>query len=405
MNQSGSAFSSAPPDASLIPRVLRPRRAAPADAVRPTRAEINLANLRHNLHALKRKAGQSRVFGVLKADGYGHGAPAVARTLERSGIDGICVALLEEAIELREAGIRAPILVMGGYYGQAWGELLAHRLTPVIYEPSQVEGLARELRYVGAEPMGVHLKVDTGMGRLGCMPNELPRMLDALRRFPEVRFEGLMTHLACADADTLEGVNQQLAAFESVSHEVSVAGFSPSVRHAANSAAMLRSDAALYDIVRPGIALFGIGPREDLATGLRPVMRVRTEIIALRDVQEGEAIGYGWTWRAPRPSRIATIPIGYADGLHRELSNVGHALVRGKRAPIVGMMSMDMTMIDVTDHPGVALRDEAVVLGQQEGRLGKDVITADEIARLSHAISWEVLTHISRRVPRFYREP
>lgn len=406
VSQSASAFPEAPPDnTSPLPhRVLRPRRAAPADAVRPTRAEINLAHLRHNLHQLKRAAKGSRVWGVLKADGYGHGAPAVARTLERAGIDGVCVALLEEAIELREAGIRAPILVMGGYYGQAWGELLAHRLTPVVYEPSQVEGLARELRYSGTGPASVHLKIDTGMGRLGCAPSELPSMLEAFLRFPEVRLEGLMTHLACADADDLDVVNHQLSHFEQVSRATRAAGFSPSVRHAANSAAMLRCDSTLYDIVRPGIALFGIAPRADLAKGFRPVMRVRTEIVALRDVPKGQAIGYGWTWRAERPSRIATIPIGYADGLHRELSNVGHALVRGKRAPIVGTMSMDLTMIDVTDHPGVSLRDEAVVLGPQEGRLGKDVITADEIARLSHAISWEVLTHISRRVPRFYRE-
>lgn len=405
MSQSASAFREAPPDFSSPERVLRPRRAAPADAVRPTRAEISLANLRHNLHFLKRAAGHSRIWGVLKADGYGHGAPAVARTLERAGIDGLCVALLEEAVELREAGIRSPILVMGGYYGRAWDELLAHRLTPVIYEPSQVEGLAYELRHVGGDSsLGVHLKVDTGMGRLGCMPEELPRILGALSDFPEVKLDGLMTHLACADADALDEVNQQLGIFENVTASIRRAGLSPSVRHAANSAAMLRCASTLYDIVRPGIALFGVAPRADLRAGLRPVMRVRTEIVALRDVPKGAAVGYGWTWRAERPSRIATIPIGYADGLHRDLANTGHALVRGKRAPIVGAMSMDLTMIDVTDHPGVSLRDEAVVLGPQEGPLGKDVITADEIAELSHTISWEVLTHVSRRVPRFYRD-
>lgn len=408
MSQSASAFPEAPAESpsssSRTQRILRPRRAAPADAVRPTRAEVNLAHLRHNLHLVKRAAQNARVWGVLKADGYGHGAPAVARTLERAGIDGVCVALLEEAIELREAGIRAPILVMGGYYGQAWGELLEHKLTPVVYEPSQIEGIAREVRHLGASPIGVHLKVDTGMGRLGCQPRELPELLAALQRFPEVTLDGLMTHLACADADTLEGIDQQLSLFEEVTAMTRAAGFTPQVRHAANSAAMLRTNTAHFDIVRPGIALFGVAPRPDLAAGLRPVMRVRTEIVALRDVKPGDSVGYGWTWRATRPSRIATIPIGYADGLHRELSNVGCALVRGKRAPIVGTMSMDLTMIDVTDHPGVSLRDEAVVLGTQEGKLGKDVITADEIARLSHAISWEVLTHVSRRVPRFYRE-
>lgn len=407
MNKLAPAFEPVTSSASstTMPRVLRPRRAAPADAVRPTRAEVNLANLRHNLHAVRRAAHGSRVFGVLKADGYGHGAPAVARTLERAGIDGICVALLEEAVELREAGIRAPILVMGGYYGQAWGELLARRLTPVVYDAAQIEGLAREVRYGGAEPMPVHLMVDTGMGRLGCTPAELPSILDAFARFPEAKLEGLMTHLACADADDLGAVGDQLAKFDAAVRVARSAGFEVPVRHAANSAAMLRVEAARYDIVRPGIALFGVAPRAGLAPELRPVMRVRTEIVSLREVPAGAAIGYGWTWRAPRPTRIATIPMGYADGLSRALSNVGHVLVRGKRAPIVGTVSMDLTMIDVTDHPGAALRDEAVVLGPQEGPLGKDAIGAEEIAAHVGAIPWEILTNVSRRVPRFYREP
>src|SRR5689334_14012044 len=182
----------APPMA--LPRVLRPRRAAPAEAVRPTRAEINLGHLRHNLKIVKRAAGRSRVFGVLKADAYGHGAPAVARTLERSGIDGFCVALLEEAVELREAGIGVPILVMGGYNGQAWGEVLARGVTPVIYDVAQAEGLAREVRLAPGRtaPAGVHFKIDTGMARLGCELAEMPKVLERLRAISEIRIDGLM---------------------------------------------------------------------------------------------------------------------------------------------------------------------------------------------------------------------
>src|SRR5690349_12645253 len=212
----------APPTA--LPRVLRPRRAAPAEAVRPTPAEINLGHLRHNLKIVKRAAGRSRVFGVLKADAYGHGAPAVARTLERSGIDGFCVALLEEAVELREAGIRVPILVMGGYYGQAWSEVLARRVTPVIYDVAQAEGIAREVRLAGGgsdgsrrgstsgqrAPVGVHLKIDTGMGRLGCDPADLTTVLEQIAAIEEVRIEGLMTHLACADEQDVGPVLVQL---------------------------------------------------------------------------------------------------------------------------------------------------------------------------------------------------
>ena len=403
-----------PDDGPLtIPRVLRPRRAAPNDAVRPTRAEINLGHLRHNLKVVKRAAGPARVFGVLKADAYGHGAPAVARTLERTGIDGFCVALLEEAVELREAGIRAPILVMGGYCGQAWGEVLARDITPVVYDVGQAEGIAREARLSARTegPVAIHFKVDTGMGRLGCELDELPAMLERIGAIREVRIDGLMTHLACADDEDIAPVGVQLGRFERAIELARAHGITPTVRHAANSAALFRCPAAKLDWVRPGIALFGIAPRfgegatRHAAVDLRPAMSIRTEIVALRDLKKGEPLGYGWTWRAPRASRIATIPMGYADGLSRHLSNRGEVLVAGRRAPIVGTVSMDLTMIDVTDHGPVSVRDEVVVLGPQQGRLGKDSITASEIAAHTGTIPWDVLTSVSRRVPRFYREP
>ncbi len=396
---------------AVVPRVLRPRRAAPNDAVRPTRAEINLAHLRHNLKTVKRASVSARVFGVLKADAYGHGAPAVARTLERSGIDGFCVALLEEAVELREAGIRAPILVMGGYYGQAWGEVLARNITPVIYDVAQAQGIAREVRLTSStagapnHKVGVHLKIDTGMGRLGCELRELPAMLERIRAIREIRIEGLMTHLACADEQDIEPVAVQLDRFEQATELALARGITPEIRHAANSAALFRCPAARLDWVRPGIALFGVAPKFGEAVDLRPAMSIRTEVVALRDLKKGEPLGYGWTWRAPRPSRIATIPMGYADGLSRHLSNRGEVLLAGRRAPIVGTVSMDLTMVDVTDHGAVNVRDEVVVLGPQQGRLGKDAITALEIAGHSGTIAWDVLTNVSRRVPRFYREP
>ncbi|HEX4334408.1 MAG TPA: alanine racemase [Polyangiaceae bacterium] len=384
--------------------MLRPQRALPNEAVRPTRAVINLAALRHNLRVLQR-ATKSPVWAVLKADGYGHGAKAVARTLERAGVTGICVALLEEGIELREAGIKLPILVMGGYYGGAWGDLLRHELTPVVYDPSQVEALADEVRFSGSEPIRVHLKVDTGMARLGATPREIPALARALLRHPEVQFEGLMTHFACADSGETESVVHQLSIFDEVTATLASMELVPVVRHAANSAALLSCEASHLDAVRPGLSVFGIEPRAGMAKELRPAMSLQTEIVALRELEAGESVGYGATWTAKRPSRIATIPVGYADGLSRASSNKGHILVRGRRAPIVGTVSMDLTMIDVTDLPGVALRDEAVALGPQRGPLGTDEITVDEIATHLGSIPWEVLTSISRRVPRFYREP
>lgn len=373
-------------------RVLRPRRAAPADAVRPTRAEVNLAALRHNLRVIARHAGRAKVWPVLKADGYGHGAPAVARTLERAGAEGFCVALLEEAVELRDAGVRTPILVMGGYYGGAYEEIVARNLVPVVYDASHLEGIARAARQAGHQ-VDVHLKIDTGMARLGVRPGDVAAFARSIPS--EVRVAGLMTHLACAESD--DGyTGDQLARFEEATATLAQHGIQPGVRHAANSAAVLRGQ-ALYDAVRPGIAIFGVSPTGAPMAELRAAMRVRSEIVDLRTIEPGESVGYGATFRATRTTRIATVPMGYADGLSRNLSNRGHVLVGGVRAPIVGTVSMDMCMIDVTDVPGVDLHDEVTILGGS--------VAAEEIAASAGSIAWEVLTSISRRVPRFYREP
>jgi alanine racemase len=296
---------------------------------------------------------------------------------------------------------------MGGYNGQSWGEVLARDVTPVIYDVAQAEGLAREVRLAEGRsaPAGVHFKIDTGMGRLGCELGEMPKVLERLRDIPEIRIEGLMTHFAGADDETIEPVSVQLERFEQAATTAKMLGIAPEIRHAANSAALFRCREARLDWVRPGIALFGVAPRYGEKVDLRPAMSLRTEIVALRHVKKGDPIGYGWTWRAPRASVIATIPMGYADGLSRHLSNRGAVLVAGKRAPIVGTVSMDLTMIDVTEHPGAAIRDEVMVLGPQHGALGKDVITAAEIAGHVGTIPWDILTSVSRRVPRFYREP
>jgi alanine racemase len=432
------------------PRVLRPRRAAPADAVRPTRAEINLAHLRHNLRALGRALGRStlraqregeqekpetsgpRVWAVLKADAYGHGAPAVARTLERAGVDGLCVALLEEAIELRSAGIRIPILVMGGYYGpqhRGLEEAIESELVPVLYHPEQIERLAKIAELRGAGPASFHLKIDTGMARLGVRPEGLEPLLDTVRSRSWVRLDGVMSHLACADLEDRRPTLEQLARFEAARQQLTRARLEPALAHIANSAGALAFPAARLDAVRPGIAIYGVSPfarglvdpstaetigepaavvpagRTEHGTELRPVMRVRTEIVALRTLEDGDRVGYGHTYVARGRRTIATLPMGYADGLSRALSNRGQLLVRGRRAPIAGIVSMDLTALDVTDIDGVALGDEVVVLGHQEGPLGSDSIHATEIAERTSSIPWEVLTSISRRVPRFYREP
>ena len=388
-------------------RIQRPRRAAPESIVRPTRAEINLGALRANTAVLRRAAGTARLWAVLKADGYGHGSPAVARTLERAKVDGFCVALLEEAIELREAGITAPILVMGGYYGRAYTELVAYRVTPVIYDEEHLHGLRTVARKNGSAPIRAHLKIDTGMARLGVPLEHVSAFAKKLAATPEVHVSGLMTHFANADHLEPDDLRLQIARFDSATRELALHGIRAELRHSGNSAALLRGE-GLHDAVRPGIAFFGASPFADphaLAGELEPVMRVRSQIVDVRSLPAGRQLGYGSTFTTTRDSRIATLAMGYADGLSRGASNRGAVLVRGKRAPIVGNVSMDMTMIDVTELPGVALGDEVVVLGRQEGPLGKDILRAEEVAAFSGLIPWEVLTHVSRRVPRFYREP
>ncbi len=396
-------------DAGKAVRILRPERARPSDIVRPTRADIDLAALRHNLRVVKSAVDGAEVWSVLKADGYGHGSKAVGRTLERAGSQGVCVALLEEAVELREAGIRLPILVMGGYYGRAWDAVLRYRLTPVLYDVAHFEELAAEVRFQDAGALNVHLKVDTGMARLGAPPDGVRALAERLTQLPELRLSGLMTHFACADAADAEAVQHQLDLLDIATSELAAAGLPTPARHAANSAALLKIPRTQMDLVRPGLAIFGIEPSVGVCPSLRPVMSVRTRVVATRALKHGQAVGYGWTWTAQRPSRIATIPIGYADGLARGLSNRGEVLIHGQRCPIVGVVSMDLTMVDVTDVTGatdaggVEIGDECVVLGEQSGRCGTDAITAQEIAERLGTIPWEVLTSVSRRVPRFYR--
>jgi alanine racemase len=268
-----------------------------------------------------------------------------------------------------------------------------------------VQALAEEVKYGAAGSLGVHLKIDTGMGRLGIVPEQVVEFGALLERHPEIRLEGLMTHFANADSENVESLKQQLDTFDASAQVLASMGFSVRTRHAANSAALLKLPRARLDLVRPGIALFGVEPIVGSAPELKPVMRVQSQIVATREVRAGQHVGYGSTWTASRPRTIATVPMGYADGLARGLSNRGALLVRGQFAPIVGVVSMDMTMIDVTDIEAAKVGDEVVILGAQRGPRGEASISAGDLARELGTIPWEVLTQISRRVPRFYREP
>lgn len=376
------------------PTPLRPRAQSAEASLRPTRAEVLLDAIGHNFRVVRRAANGRKVLAVVKADAYGHGVVPVAQRLQAEGVDGFGVALAEEGIELREAGINRAILVLNGISGGAHRDIIAAGLTPVLYEIS--EASAFEAVSEG-RPIDVHLKVDTGMGRLGVPMAELTDFLRDLRRYPSIRIVGLMTHLSTADSEP-EYVTEQLAGFKHAEGLVRRFGHEPRVLHAANSAALFRHPETHFDWVRPGISLYGYPGSDSIEVPLRPAMRWRTEVLRVRTLQPGESAGYGRSFRATRETRLATIPLGYGDGLLRSASNRGHVLIRGTRCPIVGNIAMDLTTVDVSEVPDVAIGDEALLLGEQGGA----ALDARDLAEAAGTIPYEVLTNVSRRVPRVY---
>lgn len=375
------------------PLVLRARAHRAEDSLRPTRAEIDLDAIAANFRVIQALA-ERPVLAVVKCDAYGHGVLPVALRLAEEGVHGFGVALAEEGLELRAAGIEQMILVMNGVYGDAHAEVLAAGLSPVVYQLAEVERFAA----AAAGEFGIHLKLDTGMHRLGVPVADLEGFLDGFGAIAGARIEGVMTHLAAAEDDDAL-TTRQLDAFDAALERIRARGHAPRWVHAANSAATVRHPRARYDLVRTGGALWGHpGYDAAAAVGVRGAMRLRTEIVSLRTIEPGEIVGYCGTFEAERRSRIATLPVGYGDGLVRFQSNVGEVLIRGQRCPIVGNISMDLTGVDVTDLPEVALGDEAVLLGAQ----GDEAIRVEEVAAACGTIPYEIFTAVSRRVPRFY---
>ena len=370
---------------------------------RPTWAEIDLDALAGNLRVIRAEVGRAiSVMAAVKANAYGHGAVPCARRLEAEGVDWFGVAMPEEGIELRQAGIGKPILCLGGFWAGQEGACLQQRLTPVVYRLDMIEALDRAARAAGVIA-DVHVKIDTGMGRLGVRSDDVRQFCDSLSRFQCLRVDGLMTHLAAADDPAQEDFTEdQLKQFQQAINLFRERGFAPTYVHAANSAAAFAYPQARGNIVRPGGTLYGfrrdVLPPEIQAPQLRPVMSLRSRIMLLKNVGKGEKLGYGCTFQTTRPSVIATVPIGYDDGYRRAFSNRGRATVRGTFAPVVGRVSMDLTLIDVTDVPGVSLHDQVTFLGS-DGALS---ITAEDLAELAATISYEITCGISSRVPRIY---
>jgi alanine racemase len=377
---------------TLPPSVLLPR------SIRPTVAVIDLSALEHNVREVRRRSAGRNILAVVKAGAYGHGAIEVSRRLLALNVDMLGVALVEEGRELREAGIDAPILVMGAVLPDQAETIVSLKLTPVVYNGAVARALIQASKRL-ATKVCVHIKIDTGMGRIGVAPAEAPRFIAAMKA-DGLDVQGLMTHFADADLADKQFASLQMDRFETLLCELETQGIRVASRHAANSASVLDFSRALFTMVRPGLMLYGYNPLEEgtVDAVLLPVLSLITRIAFLKKVPAGVPISYGRTFVTKRESLIATLPVGYADGYRRSLSNKGEVLVRGERAPIVGRVCMDMCMADVTDIAGVSEGDNVVLIGSQ----GSERITADDIAKITGTISYEVLCGISSRVPRIY---
>lgn len=339
-------------------------------------------------------------MAVVKANAYGHGSVEMTRALIRQGVGRVAVVSIEEGITLRQAGIRAPIVVLGPLFPEQLADLLAHDLTPVVSDRALLPHLTKA---AGARtaPYPVHVKIDTGMGRLGLTQSEV-ESLATPGGFPAgLRLEGLMTHLADADGEGTDITEEQLRRFNRAIDCLKAGGFSIPLIHAANSGGAVRFPQAQFSLVRPGIMLYGYHtlPKSAPVPELQPVLSLTTRIAQLKTLPAGSRVSYNGTFTARRPTRVAILPIGYADGVSRRLSNLGQVLAHGRRAPIIGLVCMDMLMVDVTHIAGIQVGDEVVLIGRQ----GQERITADDIASWIGTIPYEVLCSIGPRVPRRYQ--
>lgn len=371
---------------------------------RPTFAEIDLEALRANVGVIRRSVpSRAAVLAVVKADAYGHGFLEISRELERQGVDAFGVAFLAEAIQLRKSGIDKPILLLGGIYPGQERKCVGFGISSAVFSLDQLKAFDLAAGKLYRKAL-VHLKVDTGMGRLGIPYEQVPALLDALKLLPNIYLEGVLSHFASADELDESGqyfTRQQAERFSWAVEQVRKAGFAPRYVHIANSAGALLNDYLFCNLVRPGIALYGALPSPDFQgrLTLQPVMRLKSKIAMLKWVEPSTPISYGRRFTAEQRTLIASVPVGYADGYPRALTNKGQALVRGQRARVSGTVCMDWLMLDVTHIPGVTVGDEVTLMG--EDRQGNRVF-AEELAEWAGTIPYELFCGISKRVPRVY---
>ena len=367
--------------------------------MRPTWAEINLEALRFNLNSITSHLSDGvKMMTVVKADAYGHGVKQIARCLQSEGVEDFGVAIAEEGQTLREAGIEGNILVFGGCYPGQEDLFFSNSLVPTIYDLSTLKNLSTLAQLKGKQ-IPYHLKVDTGMGRLGIGPDDIKIFLEKARIYEGMKLKGVFSHLSSADEVDLTYTRKQVSMFEKVLSESELLNNDSVVRHVANSAGALLHKGHWFDMVRAGLSLYGINPGNvKTPVDLQPVMSFKTRVGFVKQVPENTALGYNRTFKTKKTSLIATLPVGYADGLNRLLSNRGQVIINGKYVPIVGAVAMDSILVDVSEVPEVNSGDEVVIIGEQENLK----ISAWDVANWSNTIPYEVLCGVTSRVPRFY---
>jgi len=364
-------------------------------------AEVDLDAIAFNVRQLKRHVGEHTIVAaVVKANAYGHGALPVAQACVRAGALRLCVARVDEGIALRAGGITVPVLTMGYATTAQAMEIVCNRLTPTVTTLELAHALSAAVAAAGSPPLPVHVKVDTGLGRFGLFPEEALPFVRALTEVPGLVLEGLYTHFACADETDLTHTHGQLDIYRQVLRQIEEAGIPISIRHTANSAATLVVPDSHFDMVRPGICVYGLRPSPETAmvVHVRPAMAVKSRVARVSTLPAGWGLSYNRTYIPSRPTPVGLVPIGYGDGYRRNLSNQGQVLLHGQRVPIIGRVCMDQFMIDITGIPDVRLDDEVVVLGRQ----GDEEISADEIASWLGTNNYEIVAAIQNRVPRVY---
>jgi alanine racemase len=362
--------------------------------------EIDLAAIAHNLKQIRRRLpAETEILTVVKADAYGHGAVEVGRCVLQHGASMLGVGDSCEALQLREAGITAPILVLGALVPGEIEPVIAADVTVCIHS-SQKARLLDQMSRTLRKPLRVHVKIDTGMGRLGVLPERALPLVEEIGGYPNLQLEGICTHLASTRAED-PFVEEQMDRFETTLSDIQRAGVSVRYRHAANSLGCFFYPRTVFNLLRPGIAAYGLIGRASAGRGieLRPALSLKTQVIFIKDLPADSPVGYAGTFRTQRPTRIAILPVGYNDGYSFHFSNRAQVLVKGRRVPVIGRVSMDYTTADVTDIPGVQVGEEVVLIGRQ----GEESISVEELAKIKETIPYEITCALGKRVRRIYR--